>query len=93
MFINGCESAIGDEIALSGFHSVSAAFLESGAEQVIGTLWPISDRASAIFVDYFYTSLLEQGSTTKALQVAISKMKSNPRYKHPFYWAGFVLSI
>lgn len=92
VFLNGCDSALGEDNTIVGYQSMSSAFLDSGAQQVIGTLWPISDKASALFVDYFYQSLSITKQPAVALQEAVQQMKRNPRYRHPFYWAAYVLT-
>ncbi len=89
--INGCETAMGEDAGLGGHLSMSSAFLTSGAKQVIGTLWPISDKASALFMRYFYQQLATHGDASLSLSQARTKMRMQTRYKHPFYWASYVL--
>ena len=90
--INGCGSALGDHSAGVAMMGVSNAFLSAGVNNVVSTLWPVSDRASATFSVYFYQALKQGKHYDAALREAQSKMKKSPRFRHPFYWAGYTLS-
>ena len=87
--INGCETALGETASGEGFLSMARGFMASGAENVIATLWPVSDRASAKFMEYFYTHLVKTGDIAASLTFARIQMQNNPRFRHPFYWAGY----
>lgn len=92
VMINGCGSALGNQSAGVAMLGVSNAFLSAGANNVVSTLWPVSDRASATFSIYFYEALKNNASYEVALQMAQARMKRSPRFKHPFYWAGYTLN-
>jgi CHAT domain-containing protein len=94
--ISGCETTLGKEINGEGFNSLSRGLLSQGVGSVIGTIWSISDRATPEFMQAFYTHLKQQqGNVSLALKltkqsfVTDSKLR---RYRHPYYWAGFVLT-
>ncbi|MBN7826028.1 CHAT domain-containing protein [Bowmanella dokdonensis] len=89
--INGCDTAMGKQQAGEGMVGLVRGFLAQGARQVLSTLWPVADRASAQFMEYFYASLLQQGSAGEALRDAQLKLRANPRYRNPYYWAPYVL--
>ena len=87
--INGCETALGETASGEGFQGVARSFLASGANHVIATLWPVSDRASARFMQIFYQKLHQQNNISVALQLTRKAMLRSPRFRHPFYWAGY----
>jgi CHAT domain-containing protein len=90
--LSGCETALGREIRGEGLVGITRAFLNAGARQVVASLWPISDRASARLMELFYSKLVEGASTpAEALQAAQRELRGNPRYRDPYYWAGFVI--
>ena len=71
---------------------VTRGFLAQGAHHVISTLWPVSDRASAQFMSLFYRNLREGGSVAQALRNAQQQLKAIPEFRHPYYWAPYVLT-
>ena len=89
VIVNGCQTAIGKTRGSEGLISMARGFLMSGAENVIATLWPVSDRASAVFMHHFYQSLGTQQNISSALMSARREMRNNPRFSHPFYWAAY----
>jgi len=90
--ISGCDTARGELLGNEGMLGLARAFLAQGAKTTIATLWPISDRASAIFMAYFYEALTEGGnSLPESLRLAQTRLKANPRFRHPVFWSPFVL--
>lgn len=71
---------------------ISRGFVAQGAQHVIATLWPVSDRASAEFMSIFYQQLLETGHVNQALQATQQAFISNPAYRDPYYWGAYVLT-
>jgi CHAT domain-containing protein len=67
--------------------------LAQGAGSVLGTLWKVPDRATALFMEYFYASLAVTNNSSLALQLAKQKMKQNPRFRAQRYWGAFVLTV
>jgi CHAT domain-containing protein len=89
--ISGCETGMGRSVEGEGLMSVSRGFLSQGAETVVSTLWPVSDRASALFMKYFYQYLAESESPVVALQQSQRALRETPRYSAPFYWATYII--
>lgn len=91
--ISGCETGLGENRGGEGMMSLSRAFLGQGVRHVISTHWPVSDRASAEFMNLFYNALYkEKKDITEALQIAQLKLSQNSNYRAPFYWAPYVLT-
>lgn len=89
VFLNGCATGQGRQFAGAGAMSVSRAFLNAGARHVVSTLWKVSDRASVQFAEYFYDAYLQGKSPAASVMSAMSKMRANPRFRDPFYWAAY----
>jgi len=73
---------------------LSRAFLEAGAQNVIGTLWNVQDRVTSELVREFYTYYSgNSDSYEKALQYSQNQIieNSNSEWADPYYWAGFQL--
>ena len=76
-----------------GIQSFSRAFLSSGAEATLTTLWRVADRPTADFMKLFYQRLAKGDSKAQALRVAkLSFLRSGQDLAQPRYWAAFVLN-
>ena len=90
--LSGCETAAGRGVGAEGVFSLSRAFFYAGAEHVLASLWPVEDRATAVFMAEFYRALLvDHNSAASALYVAQQRLARDSRWASPYYWAGFVL--
>jgi len=66
--------------------------LKSGVKAALATLWYVDDEATALASREFYQELKTPGiSKAKALQNAQKKLLSSRRYRHPGYWAPFLM--
>jgi len=88
--LSACETAKGKLEKGEGIIGMSSAFLCAGAKSVLSSLWNINDKPTAKFMKYFYQYLTEGKTKAQALRLAKIKM-INSKYKHPFYWAAFIL--
>ena len=66
-------------------------FLYAGASNVLATLWPVADVATARLMERFYQELARGRPEAEALAVAQRVAVRDPLTAHPFYWAGFAL--
>jgi len=66
-------------------------FLYAGASNVLATLWPVADVATARLMERFYRELATGRSEAEALAVAQQAAIRSPRTAAPFFWAGFTL--
>lgn len=86
-----CTSAGASLRANPNFESISHAFLQSGARQVIASRWNIDSVATADLLERFYQSFLPGESAAIALQKAMLAIKKLPNSSHPYYWSGFAV--
>jgi len=70
---------------------LTSAFLSAKVPVVISSLWPVDDSATASLMAEFYTYLSNGETAAKSLRLAQRRMMDDPRTRHPFYWAGFVV--
>jgi CHAT domain-containing protein/tetratricopeptide (TPR) repeat protein len=90
--LSGCDTGFGRSVRGEGLISLSRAFFYAGAEQVISSLWPVPDRATAELMRVFYRRLLQEGdSPALALRNAQLSVMRNPRWRNPYFWAAFTL--
>jgi CHAT domain-containing protein len=89
--LTGCETAAGSSRDALGIVGVA---LQAGAQSAIASLWQVEDAATAQLVVQFYQNLQAGQSQSEAQRSAQrSWLAANPegRYRHPGYWAPFVL--
>ncbi len=89
--LSGCESAGGHIFSGEGVQGMATAFLGAGVPAVLATLWRVEDRTTARLMEVFYEALAGGEPAAAALRAAQEAVRRNPRTRHPFYWAGFVL--
>lgn len=71
---------------------LTSAFLCAGSRALISTLWPIHDASTATFMRLLYHHLLHGAACGAALRLAQMELMQTERYRHPYYWAPFILS-
>ncbi|HIF96190.1 MAG TPA: CHAT domain-containing protein, partial [Myxococcales bacterium] len=62
-----------------------------GARSVLGSLWSVNDPAATALIETFYTRLMAGDSRAQALRAAQLGLMADFRYRHPAYWAPFLL--
>ncbi|NAS32709.1 CHAT domain-containing protein [Flavobacteriaceae bacterium R38] len=93
--LSACDTGIGPIKKGDGVQSLASSFSYAGADSVVMSLWQVDDNSTSILMKYFYKSLKEGQSKNKALQNAKLKYLANTEdelLKHPYYWAGFIVS-
>jgi CHAT domain-containing protein len=88
--LGACESSLGKQYRGQLSLGLSEAFLFAGADNVLGSLWPVSDEATAHYIRAFYEHYVRGGTPSAAARIVALSMMRDPRYRHPFYWAAFV---
>ncbi len=89
LVLSACETAAGDDRAALG---LAGAGLRAGSRSVVATLWPISDESTAMLISDFYRRLKDpKVSKAEALREAQRELLKETRFRHPFFWAPFLL--
>jgi CHAT domain-containing protein len=76
------------------FIGLTRSFLLAGSRSVLATLWPVDDRSTVKLMEGFYQRLVREGGAhDQALALAQIQrdLRKTEKYRHPFYWAPFVL--
>jgi CHAT domain-containing protein len=91
--LSACQTAIGKDIRGEGLIGLTRGFMYAGASRVVATLWRVDDEATAAMMLEFYRGLFsaEKLTAPAALRQAQLKIRSMPRWRSPYYWAGFVI--
>lgn len=88
--LGACESSLGKQYRGQLSLGLSEAFLFAGADNVLGSLWPVPDAATAHYMRAFYEHYVRGDTPSAAARIVALSMMRDPRYRHPFYWAAFV---
>jgi CHAT domain-containing protein len=89
LILSACQTAVGDKRATLGLAGVA---VRSGARSTMATLWSVQDQSTADLMVQFYKSLNQpQISKADALRKGQLSLLHSAEYKHPYYWAPFVL--
>jgi hypothetical protein len=86
--LSGDSTALG-KITGDGVIGLPRSFMAAGVPNVIGSLWCVPDKPTAVLMTEFYRQLQLTGNPAKALRSAMLKaMRENPNPKN---WAAFTL--
>ncbi len=90
--LSACRTALGREIRGEGLVGLTRGFFSAGARQVLVSLWPVEDRATAELMRRFYLEMLGRGRPpAAALREAQTAMWRDEGRRSAYYWAGFIL--
>jgi len=90
--LSACETGKGRIYKAEGVIGWTRAFLFAGAPRVIVSLWKVDDAATRALMEKFY-ALWKNGKmpAATALKKAQVFVRSQERWKHPYFWAAWQL--
>ena len=96
LVLSACQTGLGagalaDVPAGDDWVGLAQAFLFAGASNVVATLWPVQDAATARLMERFYQALAAGRPEAEALAEAQRAALRTRGTAHPFFWAGFSL--
>jgi CHAT domain-containing protein/Tfp pilus assembly protein PilF len=90
--LSACSTGLGKDIEGEGFMGLTRGFMYAGSSSIVASLWKVDDSATAELMGHFYKAMLRDGlPPAAALRAAKEAMWRQERWKHPYYWAAFVL--
>ena len=94
--LSACETANGKISPGEGVMGTSWAFFVAGTRSMLVSQWKVNSASTAQLMTNFYQALeskqtVPSGRKASSLQETTLRLMKNDRYRHPFYWAGFVL--
>jgi len=92
VILGACDTSRGQVLSGEGVLGPAQAFLQGGADSVVGTLWSVDDRATAAFMQSLYRHLLvERMPIGAALRRTQIEFLRNPGQASAHFWAAFTL--
>lgn len=90
--LSACDTGLGEIRNREGVYGLRRSFAIAGAESLVMSLWPVSDRVTRELMTGYYKNLkagMGRGEALRQVQLAMLK---DPGRRHPFYWANFIQS-
>lgn len=89
--LSSCETGSGEEKIGEGVYSLARAFMISGVERLITSLWQINDKSTAQLMGHFYSALPNQSACAALRWAKMEYIRKAPAHRsHPALWAGLV---
>ncbi|MBD2564091.1 MULTISPECIES: CHAT domain-containing protein [Nostoc] len=88
LVLSACQTAKGDRRSALGIAGIAA---QAGAGSILASLWLVEANSTGLLMSEFYKGLINGMTKAEALRQAQLKLISNPKYSHPYFWAGFIL--
>ena len=90
--LSACDTGLGEIRNREGVYGLRRSFSIAGAESLVMSLWPVSDRVTKELMTGYYANLKKGLGRGEALRQVLLSMIKRPTRKHPFYWASFIHS-
>lgn len=94
--LSACQTARGQVGSGEGLIGMSWALFIAGTSTTVASQWKVDSASTArLMVDFHRNLQSEKGpsqaSPAEALRRAAIKLIADPKYRHPFFWSGFVV--
>jgi CHAT domain-containing protein len=92
--LSACETGNGRISPGEGVIGMSWAFFVAGTRSMVVSQWRVNSASTSRLMKNFYQEIAIQpnhGNKAEALRNTSVRLLKDARYRHPFYWAGFVL--
>ena len=84
--LSACQTGLGGLTSGDEIEGLTRAFMRAGTPSVIASLWSVDDEStSELFLRYY------EGEGDKVERLRRAQIETMREYRHPFYWAGFVM--
>ncbi|HKP47791.1 MAG TPA: CHAT domain-containing protein, partial [Pyrinomonadaceae bacterium] len=93
---SACQTARGQVGSGEGLIGMSWALFIAGTSTTVASQWKVDSASTArLMIDFHRNLESERGpshaSPAEALRRAAIKLMADPKYRHPFFWSGFVV--
>ncbi|WP_299384654.1 CHAT domain-containing protein [uncultured Lacinutrix sp.] len=93
VFLNSCNSSLGEIKSGEGVYSLARGFFYSGANSVISSLWDVNDKSTQEITTSFYKYIKEGKTKSEALrQAKLDYLNTHSLSEaSPYYWSSLIL--
>ena len=89
--VSACELARGGVAPGEGLIGMSWALMAAGCPTSVVSQWKVASRSTAELMVAFHRELVRGRPAAEALRRAQIGLRRQAQYRHPFYWAPFVV--
>jgi CHAT domain-containing protein/tetratricopeptide (TPR) repeat protein len=89
--LSACQTARGRPRAGEGMIGLSWALAAAGSSATLASQWEVDSASTGELMVAFHREWLGGAGKAEALRRAALAVRRQERYRHPFYWAPFVL--
>jgi CHAT domain-containing protein len=89
--LSACETARGRVGNGEGMIGLTWSFFVAGVPSIVASQWRVESVSASELMVEFHRSLNLRKSKAEALRQASLKLLRSKSYKHPLYWAGFIV--
>jgi len=90
--LSACETARGKISTGEGMIGFTWAFFIAGSPSTVVSQWKVDSASTTLLMRDFHSIWRKQHiSKSQAMKKAAMKLMQNKFYRHPYYWAGFIV--
>lgn len=89
--LSACETARGKLRAGEGVIGLAWALFVAGSPTNVVSQWKVADESTAKLMVEFHRNLLAGKSKAESLREAQLELMKDTKYRHPFFWAAFIV--
>ncbi len=95
--LSACDTGLGQLADGEGVLGLERAFRIAGAGNLVISLWPVADEATAAWMERYWSARLAEGAEPAAAvraadRARLADLRARGQGTHPARWAGFVAS-
>ncbi len=96
--LSACETGLGKIVKGEGVIGLSRALLYAGTDNLIVSLWKVSDKSTSELMINFYNGLIEERKQNAQVHFSnplraakLSLISQKTKLAHPYFWSPFIL--
>jgi CHAT domain-containing protein len=86
--LSGCETGRVEATHGNEVIGIVRSLIYAGAGTLVLSYWEVDSDATALWMETFYQAALTR-PMAEAARLAAQRVKANPAFGHPYYWAAF----
>jgi CHAT domain-containing protein len=90
LVLSACETGRAEATHANEVLGMSRALLYAGASTLVLSSWKVDSEATTTWMRAFYEAAVSR-PIAEAARIALLRVKSEPAYAHPYYWAPFTI--
>jgi len=88
--LSACETGRAEATHGNELLGIVRGLIYAGAGSLVLSRWKVDSEATALWMQAFYQAALAK-PFAEAARSALLRVKNDPKYGHPFYWAAFTM--